>query len=257
MSKYLVSVSYDGSKFHGWAKQPNQFTVQGFIEKKISSVFSCKVSLLSSSRTDAGVHAIDQNFTFSLNSITIDNLKMKVILEKSLKDFVYINSVRIVDENFNLRKEVVLKEYRYLISLKNYSIFSRNYFFDAVSENIDVGLFRKILQKFEGKHDFFNFCFIREKDRLKFDTVREIKKIEVEKIDESILCVKFFSKGFLRYQVRAILGECLDKHKKTNGDSVLMSMINCKEILKYKKIAPPSGLYLWNVSFRESIIDNG
>jgi tRNA pseudouridine38-40 synthase len=60
---FLVSISYDGSLFHGWSEQVNTFTIQGSIEKRLSSVFKYNVKILASSRTDKGVHAIDQNFT--------------------------------------------------------------------------------------------------------------------------------------------------------------------------------------------------
>ena len=60
---YLVTVAYDGSEFDGWAIQPAKFTVQGYIEEILSKVFQKKISILAASRTDKGVHALDQKFT--------------------------------------------------------------------------------------------------------------------------------------------------------------------------------------------------
>ena len=64
---YLITVAYDGSNFAGWAKQPNKFTAQGYIEGILGKVFSQKISILAASRTDKGVHALNQKFTLRLN----------------------------------------------------------------------------------------------------------------------------------------------------------------------------------------------
>lgn len=250
MAKYLVSASYDGSKFCGWAKQIKQFTVQGFIEKKIGYIFSRKISLSSSSRTDKNVHAVDQKFTFDLGSLNIEPLKVKKILNKSFEGLVQVNEVIFVHERFELRKEVFLKEYRYFIILKDFNIFNRNYFFDGSLQNINVKMFQEALKVFEGKHNFFNFSYVKEKDKLKTNTSRLVERIVLEKVDNFLLCISFFSKGFLRYQIRAILGECLDKHNKENGILILSNMLESDKTLKYTKIAPPSGLYLWKVSLK-------
>ncbi|CAG8775731.1 25127_t:CDS:2, partial [Racocetra persica] len=61
-----ITVAYDGSNFWGWAKQPNKFTVQGYIENVIGRIFHLEVSILASSRTDKGVHAREQKFTLWL-----------------------------------------------------------------------------------------------------------------------------------------------------------------------------------------------
>ena len=78
MFYYLINIAYDGSDFSGWATQPQQFTVQGYIEEILSKIFQQKISILATSRTDKGVHARNQNFTLRLN------------LDFSVKNFYFI-----------------------------------------------------------------------------------------------------------------------------------------------------------------------
>ena len=83
---YLVSVAYDGSEFAGWARQPNKFTVQGYIETVLSKIFQRKIDILSASRTDKGVHAHDQNFTLQLEWFFSEK-KLLNLLKKLLKKY--------------------------------------------------------------------------------------------------------------------------------------------------------------------------
>lgn len=246
MNVYLVSISYDGSKFSGWAKQPNLITVQGFIESCLTHVFKKEIKILASSRTDKGVHALDQKFTFKIN-IDIDKNRLKNILKKSLGEFIGVKDVKKINSLFHPINDVISKEYHYYIKIGDSNIFLRNYCWQYPF-SLDISRLRKILKIFEGYHDFFNFSYCKKKDRNIKDTCRKISKITVSKSDDLIV-VKFFAKGFLRYQIRAIVGEsvyyCLNK-KEDNLE--LENRIKHGGIdSKYKRIAPPSGLYLWKI----------
>lgn len=80
--RYLMTFSYDGSKYNGYQKQPNKRTIQSEIEKALTTINNnCFVSISASGRTDALVHAINQKAHFDLNiNITCDKLKKAIIL---------------------------------------------------------------------------------------------------------------------------------------------------------------------------------
>jgi len=112
---YLLTVSYDGSNFQGWAKQPKQFTVQGYIEEILSKVFSLKINILASSRTDKGVHAREQKFTLRL-PFFLSKKSIFTIFQKNFYQYVLIKRVEIVNHNFHPIQNVNNKEYRYFIN---------------------------------------------------------------------------------------------------------------------------------------------
>ncbi|CAI2194183.1 13701_t:CDS:2, partial [Funneliformis geosporum] len=141
---YLVTIAYDGSNFAGWAKQPEEFTVQGYIENILSRVLAQKINILATSRTDKGVHAREQKFTLRLNFF-LTSSKLKLILAKSLREYLTIKSVQRVKASFHPLRAVIKKEY-HTKKLLN------------------------ILTIFCGKHDFFNFAYCRQKDRPKIST---------------------------------------------------------------------------------------
>lgn len=124
---YLVSVAYDGSKFAGWAKQPGLLTVQGLIEAQLSVIFKRKVTILAASRTDKGVHALDQKFTFRIN-IKLDEERLSNLLKRSLGDYITTKIVRKVTPSLHPINDVLFKEYRYYIRNEETNIFFASYY---------------------------------------------------------------------------------------------------------------------------------
>lgn len=67
MRTLKLTVTYDGSCYHGFQKQPGIVTVQGILEEMLEKLCGEKVSIAGSGRTDAGVHALAQTITFTTN----------------------------------------------------------------------------------------------------------------------------------------------------------------------------------------------
>lgn len=247
---YLVTVSYDGSNFAGWAKQPKQFTVQGWIETILSKTFCQKINILATSRTDKGVHALNQKFTLRLN-FPFSAKKLKLIINKTLKEYVVVKNVKKITKDFHPIRNVVNKEYRYFINIGEYNLFNKKYRWEY-NLPLRVRKLNNILTLFKGEHDFFNFSFCRLKDKEKFTTVRIIELIKVQKKRE-LLMIRIKARNFLRYQIRAIIGESVNCYEGKQNISDLKEKLNNFEnpSNKYKLLAPASGLYLWRIKHRK------
>ena len=245
---YLITIAYDGSDFVGWATQPNQFTVQGYIEDILSKIFQQKISILATSRTDKGVHAHNQNFTLRL-PLKFSRERLFNLLKKALSKYVLVKKVKKVDSNFHPIRNVVKKEYRYFISTGSYNVFQKKYFWEY-NLLLETKKLNDILQVFQGKHNFFNYSHCCWKDKEKIDTVREIVSLKAKK-KGNITIISIIARSFLRYQIRAMIGEVINCYERKQ------TMENLKEKLckfneknyKYKNIAPASGLYLWRIKY--------
>ena len=117
--RYLITFSYDGSKFKGYQKQPRLKTVQGEIEKALKELNTDPVTIHGSGRTDAGVHAFNQKAHFDLD-IDITEEKLHKALNSLLNDYIYIKKVEEVDSTFHARFNVSAKEYIYKINMGEY-----------------------------------------------------------------------------------------------------------------------------------------
>jgi tRNA pseudouridine38-40 synthase len=124
---YLVTVSYDGSNFHGWAKQLNVRTVQEEIENIIKKIFNQNITIQCSGRTDAYVHAIGQTFSFNIKKSKITPKTLLTALRSSGPSDIYFIKVKQVDSMFNARFSAKNKTYQYVINTSEFDLFRANY----------------------------------------------------------------------------------------------------------------------------------
>lgn len=233
-------VTYDGSTFSGFQRQPYLMTVQGEIEKGLLHLTKEEITIHSSGRTDKGVHAINQVFHFdTLSKIKADEFAR--VLRSFLPDSIYLKSSEKVHPTFHSRYDSYSKEYVYKLKLGEYDPIQRNYEWNV--NNIDVTLLSKELKTIIGTHDFTSFTKTRE-DKTMFRTIYDVN-VE-EKAD--YLYISIIGNGFLRYMVRYIVGTAVEI---ANGgvDSSLQDFISYKNSSEVKWKAPSSGLYLKEVIY--------
>ena len=117
MRNIKITYEYDGSKFHGFQKQLNKKTVQGSIEKAVKDYFNEDINLLSSGRTDRGVHALGQVSNFYMEKeIHIDIIKRTI--NKKLSKEIKILDIEEAAEDFHSRFSAKNRTYLYVMKLK-------------------------------------------------------------------------------------------------------------------------------------------
>ena len=154
--RYLITVSYDGTLFAGYQKQPKQRTVQGEIEKALKEISGGKkIDIHASGRTDAGVHAINQKIHFDLDTkITIEKLAKG--LNSLLPEDIFVKKVEEVSDDFHARFSAIGKEYMYILNVGEYNPLERNYVYQH-NKKLDVVEMERAMKYFEGTHNFKSF----------------------------------------------------------------------------------------------------
>ena len=242
--RVLGVVSYKGTRFQGWQKQPTVITVQGEIEKALSQVLNSEVTIFGSGRTDAGVHALAQTFTFDMSK-DIDLNKLCFSINRMIDKDIKILSLKKVDDDFHARFSAKSKTYLYKIRLGVKDPFENEFQYIYPFE-FDFDLFSKALKQFEGKHCFKDFT---NKEEDEDGYVREIYRIVSKKQDNDIT-VEFTGNGFMRYQIRNMVGAALAVASKNEDLNFIPNHLKeekIREICQYK--APPQGLYLVKVEY--------
>ena len=243
--RVLGVCSYKGTNYCGWQKQVGFVSVQSTIEEVLSKVYDSPITITGSGRTDAGVHALRQYFHFDTEKEK-DLKQLAYALNKMLPEDIKILSFEKVADGFHARYNAKRKIYEYRIVLKNKDPFQDQLAF-VYPMDFDFDLFKKALDKFVGKHNYQDFTS-KEEDEGGF--VREIYKIKVDKKDNNISVV-FEGNGFMRYQIRNMVGAALNvANKKENLDFIDYHLKEDKnrEIISYK--APANGLYLVDVLYK-------
>ena len=245
--RYLMTVSYDGTDFSGYQKQPKMRTVQMEIEKALKEINGGKkIDIYASGRTDARVHAIAQKIHFDMDK-DIGVEKLKKALNSLLPNDIFIKKVESVSDNFHARFSAIGKEYVYLLNMGEYNPLERNYVYQY-NEKLDVVEMERAMKYLEGTHNFKSFT---KSDEDKDDYVRTVSQTnlirDVKDVNKIILV--FVGTGFLRYQVRNMVGTLILVGQGKIRSEEIINIIR-KEDRRYAgKTATSEGLYLKNVFY--------
>lgn len=239
---YLISMKYDGSKFYGFQRLNENPSVQKTLEEALTIINKKEVIIKGAGRTDRGVHAYDQQASFSLD-ITIDEEHLKLALNSLVKPYIYITKVSIVPDNFHARFNVLKKEYIYKINLGEFDPFLEDYTLQP-NYNIDIKSMKKCAKLFLGVHNFKNFV---SGSRTNYDCI--IYDISF-RIKKNILEINFIGQSFYRYMVRNLVGAMLDVSTKKNTIEEIKEALDNPEKPKQFSTALPSGLYLNKVLYK-------
>ncbi len=243
MTRYLIDFSYSGANFSGYQKQPGKRTVQDEIEKVLSRINNNSVKLTSSGRTDALVNAIHQKAHFDLDK-KIGAYKLNGALNSYLPDDIYVNSVTEVDNLFHARYMVKSKTYEYLINTGDYNPLLRTHVYQYCKP-LNIRKMKKAVKYFIGKHDFTTFVSAEDK---KEDKVREIYDASVDEKD-GIIKITFKGSGFLKYQVRNMVGTLIKVGEEKVLPDIILSLLEKKDRKCAFLCAPAQGLTLTDVKY--------
>ena len=175
-----MTVSYDGSKYHGYQKQPDMNSVQETLENILTSINSNDfVSISASGRTDSGVHALNQKIHFDLDK-ELNVEKLKYSINRMLPPSIYVKDLIIASDTFHARFDVKRKEYTYKINLGEYNPIECDYVYQYNS-TLDI-------DKMKDLNDFVRKELKSDIDLKKIDSdlVKLINILSRENLDETL-----------------------------------------------------------------------
>lgn len=246
MFNYKVKVSYLGFQFLGWAKQSKEVnTIQEVIEASLQEILIQEIKIYCSGRTDKGVNANEQVFSFQLNNpikIPFNNL-INILNKRLHKRNINIIDINEVDLSFHARFSALSKTYRYYINVDHeFNLFQSNYVYQY-NKKINIDKLKEAADIFVGKHDFLSFSTSDLKD-----TIRTINYINVW-IEDSITIIEVNGNGFLRNMVRMIVASLIKYNENKITISDLTWLLENPKKGATIEIAPPNGLMLYKVFY--------
>jgi tRNA pseudouridine38-40 synthase len=238
----MLTLSYDGTDFHGWQRQPQRRTVQGVIESTLAKITRNKISIIGAGRTDAGVHALAQVASFKAK-LKMEEEELFAALNSVLPDDVRVTSLKKVDANFHPRKMARSKVYKYRVfNSPDISPFISRYVLHRPSP-LDVELMKRAAFLFVREADFRAFS----SDRL-IEPVRKVIRSEIEKKGEEIIYT-VEANGFLRYMVRTMVGTLLEVGRGKIPPQKIEEIFREKKRTLFSPTAPAKGLCLIKVCY--------
>ncbi len=245
-----LTLAYDGHDFAGWQVQPDRLSVQGTLVSAFEHLTGEKTLPQGSGRTDAGVHALAQAATVTLQSpIPAANLV------RALND-VLPRSIRVlaVDEmppDFHARRSAVAKTYRYRIYRGAIcSPFFARYVYHHPYP-LDESRMIAAAPLVEGRHDFTSFAAVdpeSRKEGLEIDNVRTIFQSQWQRQDDELIYT-VRGNGFLHHMVRNLVGTFLMIGKGSLKTEDMRRILDLRDRSAASATAPASGLFLVSVEY--------
>ena len=247
MRRIRMTVSYDGTQYHGWQVQPGLATIQSTLEAVVSEIEGARVSVAGSGRTDAGVHALAQVAAFTLvNPIPVDNLRRAInrLLPRDIRVF----DVAEAAADFHPRFAAKAKTYEYRIHrVEVCPPFERRYVY-PYPYPLDESRIFQLAPLLEGEHDFSVFAAADPKDRSGHSKIRRIFHSAATRQGD-ILLYRVTGSGFLKHMVRNIVGVLLEagKGNLTGADIERRLQPGCA--IPSGPSVPAQGLFLIGVEY--------
>jgi tRNA pseudouridine38-40 synthase len=239
---FKLIISYDGTAYHGWQRQPGKVTIQGLIEDALRRLTGRSISLQAAGRTDAGVHALGQvaNFRAACQLTEADLLRA---LNALLPPEIRITSVCQVAQDFQARKSARSKVYRYRINTSPVlSPFDYRYVFHYPYP-LNKEAMIQAARLFEREDDFtaFSSGYYQYPVRQVYHSVLE------EAGQELIFSIE--ANGFLRHMVRTIAGTIIMVGRNRLTPEEIEKLFQGKKRTRLSPTAPAKGLYLVKVNY--------
>lgn len=244
MRNIKLTIEYDGTGYHGWQSQVNAISVQGVLEKALSSLTGEACSLTGASRTDAGVHACGQTANFFTDS-NIPPSKYFLALNSIIPDDISIVKSEEVSPDFHSRFSAKGKRYKYLVyNMRHPSALMRNRSYH-VPLPLNLDHMKEAGAFFIGKHDFSAF---QASGSAAKTSVRTITGLTLERKD-SLIELNISGDGFLYNMVRIITGTLIDVGLGRTPVNEIPDIISNGDRHAAGRTAPPQGLYLIEVFY--------
>jgi tRNA pseudouridine38-40 synthase len=241
--KIALLVAYDGTDFHGFARQKSARTVQGSLEEKLALLLRAPIETVGAGRTDAGVHARGQVVSFNSDS-EVDPAWVQMRLNKLLAPEIVVRAAAEVPDDFSARFSAARRDYEYRIYRSTTSDPFRDRFALWVPDKLSFTTMRAGARALIGEHDFSSFC--RRGDG---SMVRRIRSIRfVSSGDE--LTVKISADSFCHQMVRSIVGLLLDVGTGKRAVTDVSSALRARNRGSAGPVADARGLHLVHVSYR-------
>lgn len=245
--RYFIELSYNGTDFFGWQRQPDSISVQEVIETNISKLYSNKpMSIVGCGRTDTGVHAANYFAHIDLPE-TIDAETMVFKLNRMLPDSIAVQRIIQVNDDAHARFNATERTYRYFIHSEKDPFNPNSWYFP---QKLDYNAMNEAAKWLIGKKDFTSLSKLHTDVKTNICDVRSA----FWTIDGNKAYFEISADRFLRNMVRATVGTLTDVGLGKIAPHDINSILEARDRQAASTSVPPQGLFLWKVSYPETTI---
>lgn len=244
MRRFKLTVAYDGTAYCGFQVQKSCRTIEGELNKSLSTLLGEEIHVIGASRTDAGVHALCNVAVFD-SETAIPASKLAYALNQRLPEDIRIRKSEEVAADFHPRHCDSKKTYEYHITTGEFPVPTKRLYSYFTYHKLDVEKMREAAKYLVGEHDFQSFCAAAA---VVETTVRTIYDVKVEAREEDIV-ISVSGNGFLYNMVRIIAGTLMEVGKGRWEPGRVQDILEAKDRRMAGPTAPACGLMLVKYEF--------
>ena len=251
-TRVALVIQYLGTNFHGWQRQPNQVSVQGYLENAISDVVGYPVKIYGAGRTDAGVHAAAQVAHFEYQG-PIPAHKWSKIINARLPEGILVRASAQVSTDWHARFSAVWRRYRYTIYTDEQpNVFVNQTCWHYYQYVLEESLIQAALKPLLGEH---NLSAFKRTGSDRTDSLVDVQAAECYR-QGAFLYLEIQANGFLYGMVRLLVGMLVEVGggKRSPEDFTNIWQNQRREKVKYS--APAKGLCLLRVGYPQMPFSN-
>ena len=239
--RYFLEVSYKGTNYSGFQSQKNANTVQSETEKAFKIILKKEIQLTGSSRTDAGVHALQNYFHFDID----DELSPQLLynLNSILPGDIAVKNLHKVKNDAHCRFDAIAREYKYLIYQKKNPFLAGSAFYFPYA--LDLALMQNAATIIKEYSDFTSFS--KRNTQVK-SFLCDIKQSEWS-IEGECIVYKVRANRFLRGMVKGLAATMLKVGRNKMNIDFFRRIVEAKDCTLANFSAPAHGLFLVEVTF--------
>lgn len=244
MKRYFFEISYNGTKFYGWQRQPKQISVQEEIENALSKIYSNRsIAIVGCGRTDTGVHA--KHYFFHVDLDIIDSYEQFIFkLNRMLPDTIVVHAIDEVDNDKHARFDAKERTYRYFIHLKKDAfIHDLSWYFP---QKLDFEKMNNAAKHLLGKQDFTSLSKLHTDVKTNICTVTKAQWVQTSEMEWYF---EISADRFLRNMVRATVGTLLDVGLGKIQPEDIVKILEAKDRGAASTSVPAHGLFLWQITY--------
>jgi tRNA pseudouridine38-40 synthase len=240
---YRIDLAYNGSGFHGYARQPNVRTVQGALEDALFRIVD-PVETAVAGRTDKRVHARAQVVSFTTDA-ELDTARLVRSLNRQLGPEIAVSRIVPVGDGFSARFDATERAYTYLILNRETPDPFHAPFCWQYPSPLDIDRMNEAAGHFIGEHDFASLC----RKAGERSTVRLVRRAAWSRRDGDLLAFDVAASSFCHQMVRSMVALCVEVGRGRLDPSDVLAILEARDRRIAKGAAPPHGLTLVAVEY--------
>ena len=242
--RYFAELSYKGTSYCGWQRQPNARSVEQTIEEALSTLLREEIDVVGAGRTDTGVHAAFYVAHFDTSKPIANPEDFVYHLNSLLPEDVAFKRIYPVANDAHARFDATEREYRYYIQTHKDPFTKQTTW--QLTTPLNIEAMNEAAQTLLATQDFTTFAKLGSNNT---NNICHIYRAEWVEIECGMVVFIFRANRFLRNMVRAVVGTLVDVGRGKITPSEFAEIVASRDLSRSSSSAPASGLFLTDVKY--------